>query len=52
MAMVKTVGHIPGNNVEAERRRRVKARNWAIFLALAAFVAIVYVVTIVKMKGG
>jgi len=33
-----------------ERRRR--ARNWAIFLALAAFVLIVYVVTIVRMQGG
>jgi len=37
---------------QQERRRRVRARNWAIFLALAAFVAIVYVVTIVKMQGG
>jgi ferric-dicitrate binding protein FerR (iron transport regulator) len=34
------------------RRRRQRARNWAIFLALAAFVLIVYVVTIVRMKGG
>lgn len=52
MAMVKTIGQTPGNTVEAERKRRVRARNWAIFLALAAFVAIVYVVTIVKMTGG
>ena len=37
----------PGNG---ERNRR--ARNWAILLALAAFVLIVYVVTIVRMKGG
>jgi ferric-dicitrate binding protein FerR (iron transport regulator) len=35
-----------------ERRRRQRARNWAIFLALAAFVTIVYIVTIVKLKGG
>jgi hypothetical protein len=35
-----------------ERSRRQRARNWAIFLALAAFVLIVYVVTIVRMKGG
>ena len=34
-----------------ERRRRQRARNWAIFLALAAFVTIVYVVTIVRMMG-
>ncbi len=41
----------PDNSVEQERRRRVRARNWAIFAALAAFVAIVYVVGIVKMAG-
>jgi hypothetical protein len=35
-----------------DRRRRQRARNWAIFLALAAFVIVVYVVTIVRMKGG
>jgi t-SNARE complex subunit (syntaxin) len=35
-----------------ERARRQRARNWAIFLALAAFVVIVYIVTIVRMKGG
>ena len=35
-----------------ERSRRQRARNWAILLALAAFVIIVYVVTIVRMKGG
>jgi fatty acid desaturase len=38
--------------VEDERHRRQRARNWAIFLALAAFVLIVYIVTIVRMKGG
>ncbi len=32
--------------------RQHRARNWAILLALAAFVLIVYVVTIVRMKGG
>ncbi len=36
----------------AARSRRQRARNWAILLALAAFVLIVYVVTIVRMKGG
>jgi hypothetical protein len=35
-----------------ERQRRQRARNWAIFLALAAFVVIVYIVTIVRMQGG
>ena len=37
---------------EDVRRRRQRARNWAIFLVLAAFVTIVYIVTIVKLKGG
>ncbi|HNB46225.1 MAG TPA: hypothetical protein PLL72_18710 [Burkholderiaceae bacterium] len=40
------------SSIEQERRRRQRARNWAIFVALAAFVAIVYVVTLVKLKGG
>ncbi|HEY1384345.1 MAG TPA: hypothetical protein VGF43_12055 [Dongiaceae bacterium] len=40
------------NPSDDERRRRQRARNWAIFLALAAFVIVVYVVTIVRMKGG
>jgi len=40
---------IPTND---ERQRRQRARNWAILLALAAFVVIVYIVTIVRMKGG
>ena len=35
-----------------ERHRRQRARNWAMLVALAAFVLIVYVVTIVRMKGG
>jgi hypothetical protein len=35
-----------------EARRRQRARNWAILAALLTFVAIVYVVSIVKMKGG
>ena len=38
--------------VRDERNRRQRARNWAILLALAAFVLIVYVVTIVKLKDG
>ncbi|MGH6893429.1 MAG: hypothetical protein ACREEP_14355 [Dongiaceae bacterium] len=35
-----------------ERLRRQRARNWAIFAALLSFVAIVFIVTIVKLKGG
>ncbi len=34
------------------RKRRRKARNWAVFLALLAFVALIYAVTIVKIKLG
>jgi hypothetical protein len=40
-----------GAQGENLRRRRQRARNWAIFLVLAAFVTIVYIVTIVKLKG-
>jgi len=35
-----------------EKRKRLRQRNWALLAALVAFVALVYVVTIVKMKGG
>jgi hypothetical protein len=44
--------NIPTPNDDGERTRRQRARNWAILLALGAFVVIVYVVTIVRMKGG
>lgn len=37
-------------NPEALKRRR--ARNWAIFAVLMAFVVIVYAVSIVKMSHG
>lgn len=40
------------NSVEQERRRRQRNRNIAVALALAAFVGIVYWVTIVKLQGG
>jgi hypothetical protein len=35
-----------------EALRRQKARNWAIFGSLMAFVILVFVISIVKMKGG
>jgi len=35
-----------------EKQKRLRQRNWALGVALVAFVALVYVVTIVKMKGG
>ena len=36
----------------SEKQKRLRQRNWALLAALVAFVALVYVVTIVKMKGG
>jgi fatty acid desaturase len=50
MSAPKAASVIPP--VERERQRRQRARNWAIFAALIVFVAIVYVVTLVKLKGG
>jgi hypothetical protein len=35
-----------------ERQKRLRQRNWALLAALVGFVALVYVITIVKMKGG
>ncbi|GAB2176154.1 hypothetical protein [Dongia sp. agr-C8] len=35
-----------------EKQKRLRQRNWALLAALVAFVVLVYVVTIVKMKGG
>ena len=34
-----------------EKKRRLKQRNWALLAALVAFVALVYVITVVKLKG-
>jgi hypothetical protein len=34
-----------------ERQKRLRQRNWALLAALLGFVALVYVITIVKMKG-
>ena len=38
--------------IEAERLRRRNRRNWAVFIVLAVFVALVYAITIVKIKTG
>jgi hypothetical protein len=35
-----------------EALRRQKQRNWAIFSALMAFVVVVFIISIIKMKGG
>jgi hypothetical protein len=34
------------------RFQRRRARNWALFFALLAFVALVYVISLVKLGGG
>jgi len=38
--------------IDGEKQKRLRQRNWALGVALVAFVVLVYVVTIVKMKGG
>jgi hypothetical protein len=34
------------------RRRRQRARNWALLAALLGLVALIYMVSIVRMSGG
>jgi fatty acid desaturase len=36
----------------SEMHRRQRAKNWAVFIALAGFVILVYFVAIVRMSGG
>ncbi len=36
----------------AARRKQLRARNWAMLLALAGFALLLYVVSIVRMSGG
>ena len=38
--------------IAEERAKRLRHRNWAILAVLLGFVALVYVISIVKMKGG
>jgi hypothetical protein len=39
------------SEIKAERAKRLRQRNWALAAALVLFVALVYVVSIVKMGG-
>jgi hypothetical protein len=39
-------------HLNPEALRRQKLRNWAIFSVLMAFVILIFVISIVKMKGG
>ena len=41
----------PRDELEAEKKRRLKHRNWALAGALVLFVVLVYIVSIVKMGG-
>ena len=40
------------NRQDGEMQRRRRARNWALFGALLAMVALFYFLTIVRMGGG
>ena len=42
----------PPVDAEAQKLRRQRGRNIALFLALLAFVGVIYAVTIVKIKMG
>jgi hypothetical protein len=35
-----------------EKQKRLRQRNWALGAALVAFVALVYVITVVKLGSG
>ncbi len=48
--MTRTIGATP-QSPEAEKKKRLRQRNWALLAALIGFVVLVYVITIVKMKG-
>ena len=37
---------------QVERKRRLRSRNLAVLAALLGFVALVYIVAIVRMAGG
>ncbi len=37
---------------DGERQRRRRGRNWALFGALAFFAALIFAITIVKIKMG
>ena len=42
----------PPDPMNEERQRRRRQRNWAVFLVLLGFVALIYAITIVKIKMG
>jgi hypothetical protein len=48
---MKPEQQVPLNSAEALRQRQ-RAKNWAMFAALAAFALLVYLIAIVRMGGG
>jgi hypothetical protein len=46
-----SVAAVAGGGTVDERRRRQRARNWAIFALLMGFVALIYLITLVKLGG-
>jgi hypothetical protein len=42
----------PTETLAPDARRRLRGRNLALALGLLAWVALIFVITIVKMKGG
>ena len=38
--------------LDERRQQRLKRRNWAVFLVLAALVVLVYAITLVKIRQG
>ena len=40
-----------GTGRPGEKQKRLRQRNWALLAALLGFVVLIYVITIVKMKG-
>jgi hypothetical protein len=53
--MTETAKPIPAKPTDpavlAERRRRQRGRNWAVLAALVAFCAVMYAITIVRLRG-
>jgi hypothetical protein len=43
---------VPGRSEAELARRRLRGRNIAVALALVAWVALIYVIALVKMGGG
>jgi len=49
--MMKSQESLHGRSGEALRKRQ-RAKNWALFAALAGFAVLIYLIAIVRMGGG